>query len=413
MVVKAEVIYDGGTYNLSKDNQSGLYFAEVEAIKSALRTDQKISYYPVMVRITDDAGNVTIKTVSDAILGKDLLLMVREIDLFPMKFIIADECGKEIGFINSVNCMDFDFGDTNDFEIEFDTSDWNEEWCNFRYRLYIPGTEYGGLIEIRKTSTSDNIISWGGNTWRGLLDKKIIEPPDGQDHLIVSGEANKIMAGICGDRYGSLIVVDSIDSNIQIESYAFDRYTTILRGFEKMLATQDARLKIYYQQGVGNEFGAVHISAVRVVDWSDDLEFSQDGRLQFTTDDYRCGINHLICAGSGEGAGRIVLHLFVQRDGSIGEHKYYTGIDERTELYSYSAMNDLNQLRTDGIARLKELMNYKKINVNVENVDVDIGDIVGGRDYITGMEAKLPVLGKIIRMNDDEMTIEYIIEGDE
>ena len=57
MVVSAEAIYDGGTYELARDNQTGLYTAKIEAIRRLPRTDEPYSYYPVMLRITDDAGN--------------------------------------------------------------------------------------------------------------------------------------------------------------------------------------------------------------------------------------------------------------------------------------------------------------------------------------------------------------------
>lgn len=414
MVVSAEAIYEGGRYALTKDNQTGLYTADIKALKRKLQTEEKYSYYPVMVRVTDDAGNVTVKTIADAEIGRELLLIIREADLFPMKFIISDAKGQELGFLNkSVNGIDIELGEaSNDFEIEFDVSDWDEGKCNYNYRIYAPGTEYGGLVEIRKTSTSDNLIRWGGFTWRGLLEKKIIEPPANQEYLTVSGDANKIMADICAGRFGSLFVVDE-NCGINIKSYRFDRYTTMLSGFEKMLATQNARLKIYYQQGEGIEYGAVHLCAVPINDWSKEVEFSQDGKVQFETEEYRCGINHLICAGKGEGVSRLVVHLYVQENGTIGEQQHYLGLEERTALYSYTSVENVEQLKTDGIKRLKEQMNYKKINVNAENVDIDIGDIVGGRDYITGMDARLPIVGKIIRIEDGKVNIEYKTKGDE
>lgn len=412
MVVSVEALYEGGRYSLVKDNQREIYTAEIEAMKKKLQTEGKYSYYPVMVRITDDAGNVTVKTISDAELSKDLLLIIREADLFPMKFIVADKDGKELGFLNSENEIDMDIGETNDFEITFNVSEWTKEKCDYNYQLYIPNTEYGGLIEVRKTDTSNNTIVWGGLAWRGLLEKKIIEPPKNQEHLIVSGDANMIMKDIIGDRLGNLFIIDE-KSEIEIKTYRFDRYTTMLAGFEKMLASENARLKIYYKQGEGIEYGAVHLCAVPINNWSQEVEFSQDGKIQFETEDYRCGINHLICAGAGEGVNRDIVHLYVQEDGSITEQKYYTGLEEREALYSYTSVEDIEELKKDGINKLKELMNYKTINVDVENIDIDIGDIVGGRDYITGVEARMPVIGKIIRSENGKIETEYKIKGDE
>lgn len=413
MVIRAEAIYDGGTYLLSHDNQTGLYTAEIEALQRKLRTDEKFSYYPIMLRVTDDAGGVTVRTITDAEIGNDLLLMVREEDLFPMKFITSTSRGIEMGFIKNANSIDLDLGDTSDFAIEIDADQWDSTYLNYGHLIYIPGTEYGGIIEDRATSTKLNTVTWYGDTWRGLLDKKIIQPPAGQDYLSVTGEANTVIRQVLGNRFGSLFVADEENSGIAINNYKFDRYVTLLSGLEKMLQTKGAKLRIYYKQGEGLEAGAVHLRAVPITDWSDTLEYSQDGHMDFSTRDYRRGINHLICAGKGDGADRLVVHLYVQKDGSIGDKQYYYGLNEKEALYSFTSADEAEQLREYGTSRLKELMNYKQFNVDVNNVEVDIGDIVGGRDRITGMEAKLPVTGKIIKVADGIVSIEHKIKGDE
>ena len=301
MVVKAEAIYEGGTYELTRNNQTGNYYAQVRAKKREPPTDEPYSYYPVMLRVTDDAGNVSIYTISDALIGDNLLLIVREEQIFPLKFIVANENGEELGFVKDANLIDLEIGDTNDFELELSADAWSPEMYNWGYRIFIPGTEYGGLLEDRKTSTSSNTVTWMGYTWRGLLSQKIIQPPEGEAYLTVSGDANEIISEVLGDRFGPLFVADEDPAGIQISNFQFDRYCTLLDGLDKMLAGAGARLKIYYQQGdPGGMNGAVHLCAVPVTDWSDELEYSQDGKLNFTTRDYRRGINHLICAGSGE-----------------------------------------------------------------------------------------------------------------
>lgn len=330
-----------------------------------------------------------------------------------LKFTISDAEGRELGYVKDSELIDMDLGDTNDFEMQFSTGAWNEEKYNWNHRLYIPGTEYGGLLEERKTSTSGNTITWLGYTWRGLLDQKIIQPPDSQSHLIVSGDANTIIQSIIGDRFGPLFVADIEESGIQISSYQFDRYCTVLSGLEKMLASKNARLKIYYVQGSpGDAGGAVHVCAVPVTDWSEELECSQDGKMNFTTQDFRRGINHLICTGEGQNEERVVLHLYVQEDGSIGDIKCYTGLEEREAVYEYTSA-DTEELRKGGVERLLELMNYKQMDVDIADVDVDIGDIVGGRDRVTGMTLQKPVVGKILKIQDNTVSVEYKLKGEE
>lgn len=413
-ITLVEAIYEGGTYELQKNNQTGFYYAEIQALKKEIRTDEKYSYYPIMLRVTDDSGNVTVRTILDAEIGDDLLLVVREEQIFPLKFIIANANGEELGYIKDAERIDIDLGETNDFELQLNADTWTEEFYNWRYRIYIPNTEYGGLLEELRASTGENTVTWAGYTWRGLLSQKIIQPPSGQSHLTVSGDANEIIKTIIGERFGALFVCDSGKSSINIKSYKFDRYCTILEGLEKMLQQYNARLKLHYKQGTpGSMDGAVHVCAVPVMDWSSQLEYSQDGRIDFTTKDYRRGINHLICAGEGGGENREILHLYVQRDGTIGKNKYYDGLNEREALYSYTSVEDTEQLKKEGIEKLRELMNYKEMTPYVSNADIDLGDIVGGRDRVTGMYMKQPVVNKILRTQDGKTEIEYKLKGEE
>ncbi len=353
-----------------------------------------------------------------------------------LTFIVSDPKGWEFGFVRDVDSIDLDLGDTNDFELQIDASVWSPERYSWRNRLYIPGTEYGGLLEEQQTSTKDNRITWRGYTWRGMLGQKLIYPPEGQTHLTVSGDANTIIGSILGNRFGSLFCAEEQESGIQIKNFRFDRYCSVLSGLEKMLAAKNARLQIVYRQGNPGEYGGqVVVGAVPVTDWSEELECSQDGKMHFTTKDSRMGINHLVCAGEGEmhfttkdsrmginhlvcagegeGIDRKILHLYVQKDGSIGQTQYYNGLDEREALYSYTSVEDDAKLLEEGTARLRELMNYKQMDATISDVDVEIGDIVGGRDRITGMSLQKPIVNKILRMNNGIPSVEYKLKGEE
>lgn len=410
MVVSVEAICEDATYPLEKDNKTGFYTAKIESIKK-FKVGEESKYCPIMLCVTDNKGNAFTKTISDAEI-KDDLLLIKEEQLLPLKFIVSDEKGEELGYIKGANHIDIELGEANDFELELSADTWKEEVYNWGYRIFIPNTEYGGLLEERKTSTGQGTVTWLGYTWRGLLNQKIIQPPSGETHLVVSGDANKIIKGIIGSRFDSLFVVETEASGIEFKNYQFDRYCTVLDGLEKMLASKQARLKISYKQGTpGLLDSAVLLSAVPVTDWSEYLEYSQDGRLTFTTEDYRRGINHLICAGEGEGIERQILHLYVQKDGSIGETQYYTGLEEREALYSYTSMEDLEQLKKDGIKHLESLRNYSGMEAHINNVDVDIGDIVGGRDRVTGMSIQQPVIGKILTVKNNEIDVEYKLKG--
>ena len=58
-------------------------------------------------------------------------------------------------------------------------------------------------------------------------------------------------------------------------------------------------------------------------------------------------------------------------------------------------------------------MNYKQMDATISDVDVEIGDIVGGRDRITGMSLQKPIVNKILRMNNGISSVEYKLKGEE
>ena len=146
-----------------------------------------------------------------------------------------------------------------------------------------------------------------------------------------------------------------VDTGVIIQNFQFDRYCTLLNGIEDLLASVGYRLDIRHKRGEPGIPGWVELQAVPAKMLKKDI--TKTIGLIYTRD-YRRGINHLICAGTGEGTDRTILHLYVQEDGSVGEKQYYKGIHERTALYSYTSQSDIEQLRKDGnkaITKFSEL----------------------------------------------------------
>lgn len=78
MAVKTmQAIINGQTYNLTLNSSTGKYEATVTA-PSTSSYPLSGHYYPVTVKATDDAGNVTTKDATDATLGASLRLKVKE-----------------------------------------------------------------------------------------------------------------------------------------------------------------------------------------------------------------------------------------------------------------------------------------------------------------------------------------------
>ena len=330
----------------------------------------------------------------------------------PKQLILADQNLKDIAPVMDAE-IDIAIGEENDYEIKILSDEWRPEYT-FGNAFYIKDTEYGGVIGEVDTSTAEDTISLLGRTWRGMLDKKIIRPPTGQDYKKVSGELNVVLGELITEQFDDYFVVSQDDTGVSLTNYQFDRYCTLLSGINKMLKSVGYRLKIRYVQQERGQPGYVELSSAPIVDYSEQIELSQDSQLNFTFKNCRNGVNHLICLGKGELQDRQVIDLYVQEDGSIGSEPYYTGVQEIAATYEDTS-SETDELEEKGREKLLELMNSTSFSMDVEslNMDVEIGDIIGGRDYLTGLYAKKPIVKKIYRVEGGKPSLEYGIEGDD
>lgn len=325
-----------------------------------------------------------------------------------MELILTDKNGHDIRIIEPIKA-DFDIGVQNDFEVVISANDWKYD-VEFGCRVYEANSENGGIIGAIKTDTADNTITLKGYTWRGMLSKKFIEPPVGSDYKIVKGDLHSVINEVIGNSFSSVIRCSTELSGVTV-SYQFERYTDMLTGFSKMLLTKKRKLKIKYIQQENGVAGYVELSATPIYDYSNEIEFSQDSRLNFIFENNKNTVNHLIVLGKGELKNREVIHLYLQNDGTIGKTRFYKGIDEIVEIYENA---NSENLETDAKNHFEEILNSSNFSMNIEklNIDIDIGDIVGGRDYITGNVIKKPLVGKIVTLQDGYKTNEYKLEGE-
>lgn len=331
----------------------------------------------------------------------------------PKQLILADQNLRDIKPVMDAD-VDFAVGsDENDYEIKIRHDRWDERYA-YGNVFYIKNTEFGGIIGRKKVNTEQDTISLYGRTWRGKLDKKVIRPPAGQDYRKVSGELNSVLNTIVTEQFNDYFVVSQADTGVSVTNYQFDRYCTLLAGITKMLKSVGYKLHIEYVQQERGQPGYVELSAVPIVDYSEQIELSQDSRLNFTFDETKNGVNHLVCLGKGELQDRQVVDLYVGKNGSIGKTQYYTGIQEVAETYEDTS-SESDELEEKGREKLQELMNSTSFSMDVEalGMEVEIGDIIGGRDYVTGMYAAKPIAKKIYKVSGGSASLEYEIEGDD
>lgn len=303
--------------------------------------------------------------------------------------------------IFSAYALDMSYGaEENDFELILGA---NESMLEDGAVIFMENTEYGGVVGGLKTSTNSDTITYTGRTWHGILNSKVIEPNSGEDYLIVSGDANEVLAFIIA-RLGlsGLFVADVKLSGIDISIYQFHRYCKGYDGLRRMLADNGAKLRITWKDR------CVVLSAVPIVDYSETPV--DDDIAVLSVEQHSDKVNHLICLGAGNLSEREVIHLYVDQFGRIGDTKYFTGLAEITETYENT---NSENLREDGINRFKELRNTDKAEIALSETEeiYDIGDIVGATEYRSGIKVTETVTQKIVKINNGVVSTEYKTGG--
>lgn len=319
--------------------------------------------------------------------------------------VVADANGAELRSLLFTE-YDFEVGDDdNTFLVTCLRSEWETIYDGSR--IYIPNTEYGGLFKRLKTNTKNGTISAGGYTWRGMLQNKVLCPEAGDDYATDSGELNAIIGSRVSAAFPGLFVGSNESTGIEVD-YQYNRYVTLYDGLKAMLKSVGYKMRISYDM----ETGKVIVEAVPIVDYSSQIEYSSDMNANYYMTKEGTGVNHLVCLGNGELRDRVVVDLYVDENGNISETQTFFGVDEIAQVYDYAgaARDDLIQ---SGTEQLKNLRNQNSFRIDLETVtDVEIGDIVGGRDYTSGMRMTAPITTKVVTWRNGFETTEYKLSDD-
>lgn len=335
--------------------------------------------------------------------------------------IITSKKGTELQVLE-FNKFDVDLTSQKDFELVISANQYSEVF-DYGARVFVPGTEYGGIIGDRKVNTEANTVTLQGLNWRGLLNSHVISPSSGADYKVVSGELNTILRGLISEAgIGELFYVPVVDTGVTLSNYQFNRYCTLYDGIEKMLNEAQSvtggtayRMDLKYIQGGPGEAGYVRLTAQPCVDYSETLELSQDNQINFTIEQKRNGVNHLICLGQGDLRDRVVRHIYANSSGKISTNQTLFGVDEIAQAYDYGSAETPEILVEEGKKRLMEITNCETFEMDAAalEMEVEVGDIIGGRDYITGTACSDYITNKIYKIENDKTVIEYTIGGEQ
>lgn len=314
--------------------------------------------------------------------------------------IIADASGVELRSI-LFRKYDFEIGDKeNSFLITCNRAEWENVPDNAR--IYIPGTEYGGIYKRLESDTRYNAVAVGGYTWRGMLQNKVICPPSGEDYAVDSGELNQILARRVSAALPGLFVGSEESTGVTV-SYRYGRYVTLYEGLKEMLRSAGYKMRIQYDQ----EQCRVVVDAVPIVDYSAQIEYSSDMNANYSMVINKMGVNHLICLGSGELKDRTIIHLYADVNGVISQTQTQFGADEVTDVYDYAGA-EADNLIESGTDQMKANASKNEFAIDLESAqDVAVGDIVGCRDYITGNTMTAPITTKVVKWKNGFETVEY------
>lgn len=321
-----------------------------------------------------------------------------------LEYIYTDSNYNELGYFAHFDA-DIEIGkydvSKNDFELTLSLED-REPLFTVGSLFYKENTEIGGIIQRLKINTSDNSITTIGPTFRGLLEKEYVQPPNGSAYLILNGEANTCIDVLIGDRFDGLFVVDNIGaSNINVKYNVRD--INLLQALEKALGASNARLCIRHQID-----GKVHLCAKKINDLSDTLQYDNDHQIDMIVKTESKPYNHILCLGKGELLNRLRVNLYLQSDGSWSEsNETYKGLNRKTYKHEDVNVENHDELIKNAIEKVTEANESDTLEISFDADDAELFDIVGAKENVTGISFKEPITQKIIKISDNDIEISY------
>lgn len=331
-----------------------------------------------------------------------------------MEFYLTDTDRYDVMYLPDKCSIDVEVGSNNDFEIEIPVSLYNSEICEKGRYIYCAGTEYGGRIEGIKSDTSDGIVKIYGEAFRGMLKDKVVEPPTGEAYLYVSGDLTECLKTLLGGQYTGVFKTSDTLTGVSVSNYKINRYDYILDAMESLLESKGYRLDI----SVINEESQFFVELSAKVNEVDD-EISQDYDFNFSIEKKMLKYNYMIALGSGQLEQRTVIYLHQKDDGTVEQvSSIPNGDDIRVYKYDYSSSNsagndtELIDGATKKFDEINESDSQKMTISDGSQIELELGSVVSGRDYITGITIQEPVTKKILKVKNGISTVSYGIGVD-
>lgn len=323
-----------------------------------------------------------------------------------MELIYTNANYKELGILRNPT-LDLEIGKysiaSNDFELSLDKDEWDSSF-NYGSLFYCEGTEYGGIVKQIKVDTANDKITFKGYTFRGLLEKEYVQPPQNDAYLVLKGSANTCLNAMIDNRFDDLFVVDDLDDTSILVNYKV-RDINLLEACEKVLATGNAKLYIEHKDD-----GLVHIKAKPIIDMSDTLQYDNNYQLDMVVETAEEQYNHVLALGQGELTERVRINLYKNVLGEWTEDEskaYCRGINRKTYKYDDTSSETRDALLENVMKKIKELETSDSLNIAFDSDNAELFDIVGAKEDITGINFKQPIQQKILKISNEDVDISY------
>lgn len=261
--------------------------------------------------------------------------------------IYTDASLRDVGVLQTYT-LDLDLAKEKDFELK--TPDPVLQSGSY---IYIPGTEYGGIVDCVESDSANHQVTYTGRSFRGILNKKVIDTTRNGVQITLHGTLTEIGNTLLQEQgLDDQFIFENADKDDEVsdEVYglAVGEHCTLYEAITKAAAS----INFTYVYNFVQSDRKVHITPVLAEDYSEYLSYCQDNSISFTVKENNGGINHLVCTGVDEDGKAITIHLFTDENGGILP---YATTD--TPLQDSDYILDKSQQRIFGIQEIAEILN--------------------------------------------------------
>ena len=307
---------------------------------------------------------------------------------------------------------DFAYGSSeNSFAVDFD----GEAVPPVGGLLYAEGSDVGGMVTGYDNRPDQGTFQVTGLTWTGLMGTRVVRPDAGAAYLTLSGDVREIAAQLVGRLGLGFVFHVSGGSTGVVVTHRFDgsrdptqkdagRYMDGWAAMWQLVREHGCSLRMRWDGSLGK----VRLTVLRRSDWTGD-EAADAGLATVGVSSSR-PVNHLVCLGKGELADRMVVDLYADARGSVSRTQSLAGRDESAAVYEDTSAEDEAALVTRGTRKLLALRAEAQevtITSGASDTSFDLGDVIGGRDSVTGASATAVVTKKVARFSGGAMQWQY------